>query len=376
MSQDPHSSSVHTDDHTSQAMHQAAHMHHHDSYHQHQPNYVPQPVSQDGPPHYVPGSDAAHTLSSGFELSQQNYLSAPKIVQFPPPDMGHAPNGEVMHGVVSSSSVGGVPASVASANDMIVHPHTYPASPDQTGSLGNMIVDPTKKRKLTEFQEEKRHKCDALMAFFRVYIKPDQQSMILKDAIYNLYCKKIPQRWRLARNALYRHMWSSFKDDKISAFQSNYREYIKGIKLVSAGDQIAMDPPDKDTDLLRSVGVNDLWDFREEDLLSRNSANDDPPASSSSMMGMGHSNGGAPARMVPDDRLVHQGQVGVALVGHGMPHPVDPDQGEVVLEDVIAHVNVLEANILNILHVVQDLKAKLDKRIKVEPNGGPGDHTQ
>lgn len=32
---------------------------------------------------------------------------------------------------------------------------------------------------------------------------------------------------------MYRHMWSFFKDDKISAFQSNYREYIKGIKLIT-----------------------------------------------------------------------------------------------------------------------------------------------
>lgn len=57
--------------------------------------------------------------------------------------------------------------------------------------------------------------------------------MVLKDAIFNLYQRKIPAESRIARNAMYRHMWSFFKDDKISAFQSNYREYIKGIKLIT-----------------------------------------------------------------------------------------------------------------------------------------------
>jgi len=122
-----------------------------------------------------------------------------------------------------------------------------------------------KRRKTTTEQQVKRHKYDVLKAFFRVYFTDSKDGMVLKDAIFNLYTKKIPLSQRIARNAMYRHMWSFFKN-KISAFQSNYREYIKGIKLSSNGAALNYDGYEKDLDLLHAVGVGGVFDFEEEEL--------------------------------------------------------------------------------------------------------------
>lgn len=126
---------------------------------------------------------------------------------------------------------------------------------------------PSKKRKTSGEQQAKRHKYDVLKAFFRVYFKVDKDEMVPKDAIYYLYAKKIGTDNRIARNAMYRHMWSYFKD-RISALQSNYREYVKGIKLLTNGAHLNYDGVDKDLELLRSIGLSsqELFDFTEEEL--------------------------------------------------------------------------------------------------------------
>jgi len=122
-----------------------------------------------------------------------------------------------------------------------------------------------KRRKTTTEQQVKRHKYDVLKAFFRVYFTEAKDAMVLKDAIYNLYVKKIPISQGIARNAMYRHMWSFFKN-RISAFQSNYREYIKGIKLSTNGSNLTYDGYEKDLDLLHTIGVDGVFDFDEEEL--------------------------------------------------------------------------------------------------------------
>jgi len=123
-----------------------------------------------------------------------------------------------------------------------------------------------KKRKMSENQQLKRHKYDIVQAFFRVYFVCEKDAMVLKDLIYNLYCKKVQSDYRIARNALYRHMWSYHKD-KVSAFQSNYREYVKGIKL--RNQQNVLESDNKDIELLRASGPStstDLWDFSETEI--------------------------------------------------------------------------------------------------------------
>lgn len=139
-----------------------------------------------------------------------------------------------------------------------------------TGSQFDMDLNadgsPDRKRRKTNGEQQiKRHKYDVLKAFFRLYFEVDKESMVLKDAIHNLYARKIPSDARIARNAMYRHMRSFFKD-KTTTFQSNYREYVKGIKLVMTQNQLTYDGYDKDIELLTSVGVSDLFDFQEEEL--------------------------------------------------------------------------------------------------------------
>jgi len=125
-----------------------------------------------------------------------------------------------------------------------------------------------KRRKTTTEQHAKRQKYDVLKAFFQVYFMASKDGMVLKDTIFNLYAKKIPANERIARNAMYRHMWSHFKkhDQNISAFQSNYREYIKGIKLVLNDSNLNYDEVNKDLELLQGMGIVNIFDFTEEDL--------------------------------------------------------------------------------------------------------------
>jgi len=136
-------------------------------------------------------------------------------------------------------------------------------SPNFATDLGETSPE-RKKRKSNGEQEMKRHKYDILKAFFRVFFKVDKDSVVLKDAIYNLYATKISDESRIARNAMYRHMWSYFKD-KITAAQSNYREYVKGIKMLTNEVHLTYEGSDKDLEMLRAAGVNEIFDFQEED---------------------------------------------------------------------------------------------------------------
>ncbi len=48
-----------------------------------------------------------------------------------------------------------------------------------------------KKNLLEQRKRKKIAKCDLLDAFFRVYFRNETTGMVCKNAIYNLYCKKI-----------------------------------------------------------------------------------------------------------------------------------------------------------------------------------------
>jgi hypothetical protein len=145
--------------------------------------------------------------------------------------------------------------------------------------LSPEVTPDRKKRKMYGEQQQKRQKYDVLKSFFKVFFKEDPQAMVLKDAMYNLYQRKIPPEARIARNAMYRHMWSHFKD-KISSFQNNYREYVKGIKMVTMQQvgATSYEGLEKDIELLQSVGVGELFDFEEEELAKQ----DKPQPGSSS----------------------------------------------------------------------------------------------
>jgi len=65
-----------------------------------------------------------------------------------------------------------------------------------------------KRRKTTTEQQVKRHRYDVLKAFFRVYFCESKDAMVLKDAIFNLYTKKIPANQRCALELV----WGSRKN--------------------------------------------------------------------------------------------------------------------------------------------------------------------
>mmetsp|Transcript_52329 Transcript_52329/g.131435 ORF Transcript_52329/g.131435 Transcript_52329/m.131435 type:complete len:262 (-) Transcript_52329:81-866(-) len=123
-----------------------------------------------------------------------------------------------------------------------------------------------KRRKMNGEQQQKRVKYDVLKSFFRVYFKVEKENMVLKDSVYNLYIKKIPADMQIARNAMYRHMWAFFRD-KITNFQSNYREYVKGVKMIDSQSHLTFDSIEKDIAFLREAGVTgELFDFSADEL--------------------------------------------------------------------------------------------------------------
>lgn len=149
--------------------------------------------------------------------------------------------------------------------DEVYLPEINPPNPDR------------KRRKTVTEQQIKRHKYDVLKAFFRVYFTVDEKSAVLKDAIYNLYTQKIATESQIARNAMYRHMWSFFKNKNISSSQSNYRDYVKGIKLLTNQSELYYEGYERDLETLRNNGVShDLFGFDEADLASLKKEEESP----------------------------------------------------------------------------------------------------
>lgn len=135
-------------------------------------------------------------------------------------------------------------------------------------STESLYGAPDRKRRkgMTTENQNKRFRYDVLKSFFRVYFQPDEKSSVLKDAVFNLYLRKIPLDAQIARNAFYRHMWSFFKE-KVSCSQSNYREYVRGLRLVITQPQItAYSIAEKDFEVLRNIGVTSFFDFTEEEI--------------------------------------------------------------------------------------------------------------
>lgn len=122
-----------------------------------------------------------------------------------------------------------------------------------------------RKKSKSEVAEEKAQKHELLSAFFRVYLLEDEGSAVLKNAIFNLYSLKVPVLQQLARNALYRHMWARYAGS-IAVHQSHYKEYIKGLKMRISEEECDYPQFAADRELLRSYGVNELFDFEGVDI--------------------------------------------------------------------------------------------------------------
>lgn len=58
----------------------------------------------------------------------------------------------------------------------------------------------------------------------------------MKEVIYKLYQQTLTPDVVLARNAVYRYMWKHYRNDKISIFQKDYRDHVKGLRLTQLSD--------------------------------------------------------------------------------------------------------------------------------------------
>jgi hypothetical protein len=220
-------------------------------------------------------------------------------------------------------------------------------------------------RRASTDQELKRHKYDVLRSFFRLYFRsePGTDSMVLKEAINTLYEKKIPAHARIARNAMFRHMWSWYKN-QIAVFQSNYREYIKGLKLVKAPTPY----PELEADeaMLRSIGIEELYDFSEDDLISKteNSLTDE----SQQMMQSNHN-------VLAADEHLGQVSLPVSNTNTAVPTRASSPQhkpfglateyiGETT---ILQYLDQLEVQAKNVLAVIGEIRSKVTRALQHAP---------
>ncbi len=223
-------------------------------------------------------------------------------------------------------------------------------------------------RRITNDQDLKRYKYDVLRAFFRLYFRsePGTEAMVLKESINTLYEKKIPQDLRLARNAMYRHMWSWYNKNQISVFQSNYREYIKGLKLVKAPTPYP--ELEADEQLLRSAGVEDLFDWTEEDLGPKT---DNPINSEDSHQTLQSNHNGA---VVPaEEQLGHvptsNNNTATSTRASSPQHkPFSLNTEELGEGAILQYLDQLEAQAKNVLIVIGEIRTKVARALQQAPH--------
>mmetsp|Transcript_8920 Transcript_8920/g.36838 ORF Transcript_8920/g.36838 Transcript_8920/m.36838 type:complete len:226 (+) Transcript_8920:160-837(+) len=143
---------------------------------------------------------------------------------------------------------------------------------DQEVAKSGLVVEdpvPKKRRKSARTKaenfDEKARKYSVLSAFFRLYIAQDAGSAVLKEAIFNLYTLQVPASLQVARNAVFRHMWSTYGKG-ISKHQSQYRDYIRGLKMRTSEEQCTYPRFQDDKRILMEHGVDSLFSFNEESL--------------------------------------------------------------------------------------------------------------
>jgi hypothetical protein len=122
-----------------------------------------------------------------------------------------------------------------------------------------------KKRRKSGQEDQKRNRYDLLRAFFRFFFREDPRSMVRKDVIYGLYFTKVPTWAHIARNAVYRQMWSIYTKEVITPVQHNYREQIKGLRLVSSENE-PYEQYEQDRAYLLEAGVDLKLNVSEEEL--------------------------------------------------------------------------------------------------------------
>ncbi|PRP84348.1 hypothetical protein PROFUN_07649 [Planoprotostelium fungivorum] len=171
------------------------------------------------------------------------------------------------------------------------HPHQHPMSASST----NMMMQYTQGRPqqqtsptlaVQQLQQHKKTNVDILQCFFKVYFQQDPSSSIPKDLVYVLYWRKmrpvvsrtqqsanggnmapsnnISSTNCLTKNAVTRKLLSMFKD--LPAHIEDNKDIIKGLRLVTALEQIPQHL-EKDVEQLRQyMGTSELFGFTQEEL--------------------------------------------------------------------------------------------------------------
>lgn len=225
---------------------------------------------------------------------------------------------------------------------------------------------PSKKiRRIVTDQDLKRYKYDVLRSFFRLYFRsePGTDSMVLKEAINTLYEKKVPQHARIARNAMFRHMWSWYKN-QISVFQSNYREYIKGLKLIKTPTPY----PELETDqaMLRSVGVEEFFDWTEDDLAPKS---ENPLVPEESQILQSNHN---VAVLATDEQLgqlpVSNNNTTASTRASSPQHkPFGSATEELNESNILQYLDQLETQAKNVLTVIGEIRTKITRALQQTP---------
>lgn len=221
-------------------------------------------------------------------------------------------------------------------------------------------------RRTATDQDLKRYKYDVLRAFFRLYFRsePGTEAMVLKEAINTLYEKKIPQGVRIARNAMFRHMWSWYKN-QISVFQCNYREYIKGLKLIKTPTPYP--ELEADEQLLRSAGVEELFDWTEDDLTSK--ADNPLNSEDSQHMLQSNHNGGVMGTEEQLGQLPLTNNNTAASTRASSPQhkPFSLNAEEIGEHTILQYLDQLEAQAKNVLTVIGEIRSKVTRALQQAP---------
>lgn len=221
---------------------------------------------------------------------------------------------------------------------------------------------------------KKRLNYDVLRSFFRVFFRVDNQGFVLKDSIYNLYKLKIPQTYLVARNAVYRHMYSLFKEHKLTAFQNNYRDYIRGVQMNMSLDNLNYEGSAKDLAMLHSIGIGDCFDFSLSDVDKKennnyNANNFKPEVKCETMSGVSCSDNSTKGVNNNDNNAITISN-GALKVSSGGANNRKRDTAEDSDDDLLLLTNNIEGLANTILLEAQSIKASImlrkQKKLAVE----------
>jgi type II secretory pathway pseudopilin PulG len=247
---------------------------------------------------------------------------------------------------------------------------------DDNHNVNSDLNSKKRLRKSGKENESRPSKVEVMRAFFSVYFLEDpqlDQSCVLKDVIYNLYIRKIPKTYQVTKSALFREMWNIYRK-KIKSFQSHYREFVKGLRLIKQPPHPDSNTPQykESEQLLLKIGVADLWDYNEEEIMESPRFNDVSTSSvqeSSNCSDLPFSAASPPNTFSVEstNENINNDNVNINSINdvnssnllfnkeNSILPMVEPDP----VTEVLCRLEQLEEQTRNVLSMIQDLKTKI-----------------